>query len=140
MDQPIKALWDKDKYNATVLWAADCAAHALSIFEQKYPRDQRPRQAIAAARAWSHGRISVGEARAAALAAHAAAREAKDEAARAAARAAGHAAATAHMTAHAIHAAAYALKAVGLAMGEAAVDKEREWQSKRLVKLSKSKS
>ena len=93
------------------LRAASTAEHALPYFEKKYPTDNRPRKAIAAARAWAHGEIKCGEARAAAVSAHSAARASKDPAARAAARAAGHAAATAHMAGHARHAAAYAAKA-----------------------------
>jgi hypothetical protein len=88
--------------------AAACAVRVLPLFEGKYPRDDRPREAIEAARAWVRGEVSMSEVRAAAFAAHAAARDADDDAARAAARAAGHAAATAHVVAHAVHAAAYA--------------------------------
>ena len=32
-----------------VLFAADCAEEVLHIFEEKYPKDDRPRKAIAAA-------------------------------------------------------------------------------------------
>jgi hypothetical protein len=93
------------------LSAADSAERVLPCFEEAFPNDDRPRQAIEAARAWARGEIRVGEARAAALAAHAAAREAiagpangctvARRAASAAARAAGHAAATAHVITHA---------------------------------------
>ena len=88
------------------LWAAVCAEHVLPYFEEKYPKDDRPRKAIEAARAWSCGEIKCGKARDAAVATHAAARAADEGAARAAARAAGHAAGTAHMAGHARHAAA----------------------------------
>ena len=37
------------------VWAADCAEHVLPLFEQEAPHDGRPRQAIAAARAWANG-------------------------------------------------------------------------------------
>lgn len=94
-----------------VLWATDCAEHVLPYFEEKYPKDNRPRNAVEAGRAWVRGEIAMSEARAAAFAAHAAARDADQGAACAAARATGHAAATAHMAAHAPHAAAYAVKA-----------------------------
>jgi len=42
------------------LWAADCAERVLPYFEEKYPRDDRPRKAIEAARAWARGEIRVG--------------------------------------------------------------------------------
>jgi len=92
-------------------WAADCAEHVLSLFDATCASDDRPRRAIQAARAWSRGEVSVGEARAAAVAAHAAARGASDEAAQKVARAAGHAVATAHMADHSLGAVAYAVLA-----------------------------
>lgn len=101
----------KDDHRALALWAADCAEHVLALFEEHRVRDDRPRKAVEAARAWVRGEVRVREARAAASAAHAAARDAEHPAARAAARAAGHAAATAHMPAHARHAADYAVTA-----------------------------
>lgn len=69
------------------LWAADCAEHVLPCFEAQHPHDERPRQAIEAARAWARGEIMCG-------------------AARASARSTGHAAGTAHVAGHARHAAA----------------------------------
>ena len=104
------------------LWAADCAERVLPVFAAQRPDDERPHAAVAAARAWVHGDLSMSGARAAAFAAHAAARETDDGAARAAARAAGHAAATAHVATHAPHAVAYALKA------SADPEAERAWQ------------
>jgi hypothetical protein len=104
-------------------WAADCAEHVLSYFEDHHPTDDRPRRAIEQARSWTRGEISMTEAREAAYAAHAAARTAVD-AAHEAARAAGHAAATAHMADHELGAAAYAIRAVRAA---AATDQRDEW-------------
>jgi hypothetical protein len=97
--------------HALALRAAEAAERVLPLFSAARPDDPRPAEAIAAARAWVRGEISVGQARAAALAAHAAAREVEEGPARFAARAAGHAAATAHMAGHATHAEAYARKA-----------------------------
>lgn len=93
-------------------WAAQCAERALPAFEAAHPDDPRPRAAIAAARAWANGAITVQAAREIAFLAHAAARESNGPAAAdAAARAAGHAAATAHLPTHAPHAADYAARA-----------------------------
>jgi hypothetical protein len=126
---------DIQDHQALALWAADCAAHVLPVFEEQRPHDDRPRQAIEAARAWARGAIGVGAARTAAFAAHAAAREVAHPAARAAARAAGHAAATAHMTGHARHAAAYARAAASAADpgGADAAAVERDWQARQLA-------
>jgi len=63
-------------HRALVLWAADCAERVLPYFEEKYPKDARPRKAVEAARAWARGEIALSEVRAAAFAAHAAARAA----------------------------------------------------------------
>jgi hypothetical protein len=84
----------------------------LPWFERVAPWDVRPRDAVAAARAFARGEVRIGEARRRAVAAHAAARAVVDPAAVAAARAAGHAAATAHMATHAVGAAAYAIVAL----------------------------
>ncbi len=88
---------DEPSHKSLALWASDCAKHVLPYFEEQCAKDNRPRQAIAAGRAWVRGKVTVGEVRAATLAAHAAARDANDTTARAAARSAGHAAATAHV-------------------------------------------
>ncbi|MEO5928909.1 MAG: putative immunity protein, partial [Candidatus Kapaibacterium sp.] len=122
---------EKEK-QSMALWAADCAERALSQFEEQYPEDRRPRNAIEAARAWAHGTLKIREARAAAFAAHAAARATDNHAARAAARSAGHAAATAHVITHAAHAATYAVSAMAAAAGDIETE-EREWQHRQLA-------
>jgi hypothetical protein len=123
---------NEQDHKLLALWAADCAEHVLAYFQEKHPQDDRPLNAIEAARAWARGEITISEARTAALAAHAAARGADDAAACATARSAGHAAATAHVAAHAPHAAAYAVKTVDAANGTASAAKEREWQRRRV--------
>ena len=131
---------DERHHGSLVLWATDCAEHVLPYFEEKYPKDDRPRSAVEAGRAWARGEIAMGEARAAAFAAHAAARDADQAAARAAARAAGHAAATAHVAGHATHAANYAVTAARSPDAAVPTDsaaapaKERDWQYRRLPK------
>ncbi|HLD63162.1 MAG TPA: hypothetical protein VI875_04825 [Candidatus Norongarragalinales archaeon] len=102
---------DAQEHKTLALRAAKCAELVLPLFEDKYPKDKRPRKAIQALRVWTRGGMKVGEVRKAALASHAAARKANNPAAKAAARAAGHAAATAHVAGHARHAYAYAASA-----------------------------
>jgi hypothetical protein len=63
------------------LFACDCAAHILPIFEKKYPKDKRTREAIAVARRYANGKATKEEL----AAARAAARDAAWAAARAAA-------------------------------------------------------
>lgn len=111
MTKPPTNRASKASHLALALQAAETSGHVLAHFEARHPRDERPRRAIEAARAWARGELGVTGARAAAFAAHAAARDTTDPAARFAARAAGHAAATAHVAGHARHTAAYAAKA-----------------------------
>src|SRR5262245_60858392 len=117
------------KHRLLAAWAANCAEHVLSLFEESNS-DDRPRRAIEIARAWARGEVSVGEARKAAVAAHAAARVATSNWATAVARAAGHAVATAHMADHCLGPAIYALTAIEAAGGSA--DAERAWQIEQL--------
>jgi len=107
---------NEQDHRLLAVWAADCAEHVLPYFEEKNPKDDRPRKAIEAARAWTRGEIRVGQARTAPLAAHAAA------------RAAGHAAATAHVAGHARGAASYAVKAAAAS----GASREAGWQDRRL--------
>jgi hypothetical protein len=51
-------------HRSLVLWANDCAEHVLPYFEEKYPNDNRPRNAVEAGRAWARGEIAMSEARA----------------------------------------------------------------------------
>jgi len=103
-------------------WAADCAAHALPVFEAHAVSDIRARAAIEGAREFAGGGKRAARLRTLAMQAHAAAREVGDPAAAAAARAAGFAAASAythplrdvHQTKHVVGAAAYAALALEL--------------------------
>ncbi|MFZ4648705.1 MAG: putative immunity protein [Patescibacteria group bacterium] len=129
----------KSDQKLLVIWAADCAERVLPLFENKYPEDKRPRQAIEILRNWiKTGVFQMNEIRGASLAAHAAARKVKDDSVACfAARAAGQAAATAHVSQHAYGSAYYALKAIITAnptTSEEKVNKEYAWQSRHLHK------
>ena len=63
------------------LFAADCAEHVLLIWEEKYPNDTRPHEAIAVTRAYANGKASKGELSAARDAARSAAWSAAGDAA-----------------------------------------------------------
>ena len=108
------------------LFAADCAERVLPLFECEQPKDDRPRKAIEAARAFAQGLIND----AAWAAARAAAREAAWDAAGDAAWAAAWAAAG-----EAARAAAWAAAgdAAWAAAGDAAREAEQHWQTDRLV-------
>lgn len=115
------------------LWAVECAEHVLHEFARVRPADDRPRRALALARAWTRGEVRMMEARAGAGLANDAARE-LEGAARHAAHAAGQAAAVAHVAEHYLGAAAYAIKAAReAAPGRAdAARAECRWQRGRL--------
>jgi len=133
----------KQNQKALALWAAKCAEHVLPYFEKAYPKDNRPRKAIEACRAWVRtGVFKMADIRKASLDAHAAARKAKGKlkesnAACFAARAAGQAVATAHVPEHAFGASYYALKlaeAVNPANSEIKIARELHWQSRHFPK------
>ena len=111
-------------------WAADCAERVLGLFEAEAPGDDRPRAAIARARAFARGELNTAEEIRRRFVGGVPAGEVKAPAAAAAARSAGQAVAVCHMGAHALGAAGYAVKAAGLAAPDRpeAVEDEIRWQ------------
>jgi hypothetical protein len=134
----------KTDHKTLAVWAIDCVERVLPYFEEKYPEDHRPRNAIETLQTWINtGVFRMAVIRKASLASHAAAREVgEDNAARSAARAAGQAMATAHVSTHSIGAAIYALQAIHRATSssdaDAAVAKERDWQYQHLLELGEN--
>src|SRR6185312_17272899 len=120
-----------DDHHLLALWAASCAEHVLGLFEAERPDDRRPSLAIEHARAWARGEVRMSIARAAGGHAMAAARDLRG-ASRFAAYAAGQAAVVAHVAEHDLGAAAYAIKAVRAADGDAAGRDECRWQRAQL--------
>ena len=112
-------------------WAADCAERVLPLFEAEAPDDDRPRDAIARARAYASGELdTAGEIRRR-FVANRASQVVSSPAAKAAAWSAGQAAGVAHMGAHALGAAAYAAKAAELHQAGAGTA-EIAWQLEHL--------
>lgn len=142
-DERIVELVRKTNHRILAVWAVDCAERVLHYFEEKYPEDRRPRQAIETLKTWIEtGVFKMAVVRGASLVSHAAARDVgEDNAARSAARAAGQAVATAHVPTHSIGAAIYALQAVYRGAdppkAAAAVAKEKDWQYSHLLELIK---
>ena len=97
--------------------------------------DERLIEALDVSKEWENNNISTGEAMKASLKAHSVARETNNPVLKAFARSVGQAVATAHMADHSLGGAFYALKAVKLA--NMSVEKEKEWQDKKLAKLPK---
>jgi len=136
-DEAMIELVKKTDRKTLAVWAIDCAERVLPYFEEKYPEDHRPRQAIKTLQAWINtGVFKMAVIRKASLASHAAAREAgEDNAARSAARAAGQAVATAHVPRHSYGSAVYAQQAIYRAANPSEAAKERDWQYQHLFEL-----
>lgn len=117
------------------VWAADCAERVLGLFEAEAPGDDRPRAAIARARAFARGDLSTAEEIRRRFVGGVPAGEVSAPAAIAAARAAGQAVGVCHMGAHALGAAAYAVKAASLAAPDRpeVVADEIAWQLAHLT-------
>jgi hypothetical protein len=120
----------KKNHRKLIRWARECSEHVLPLVENV---DQRLIHALNVAKDWENENAATGDAMKASLGAHAAARKYTNPVSIAVSRSIGHAVATAHMADHSLGAALYALKSVKLA-GKS-VDKEREWQNKKLQKL-----
>ena len=45
-DEEMLALVSKTDHKTLALWAIDCAERVIPYFEEKYPQDHRPRQAL----------------------------------------------------------------------------------------------
>jgi hypothetical protein len=131
-------LVSKIEQKTLALWSIDCAKRVMPYFEEKYPHDHRPRQAIEMLNGWiDTGAFKMAVIRKASLDSHAAAREVGENSpARSAARAAGQAVATAHVPRHSYGAAIYAQQAIYRATDSIdSVECERNWQYKHLLNL-----
>ena len=130
--------YTRNDHRALGLWAAHCAEHLLPYFEEKYPEDPRPIDAIRTLREWVQtGEFRMAVIRGASLAAHAAAKAVKkeDTVANFAAHAAGQAVGTAHVPTHALGPVLYSMKLVAALHPsdiKAAVAQDRAWQTQRL--------
>lgn len=140
-DEEMQILIGQTDHKTLALWAIDCAERVLPFFEEAFPDDKRPRQALTTLQTWVEtGVFKMAVIRKASLDAHAAARDVgADNPARSAARAAGQAVATAHVATHAYGPAIYAQQAIfratAPAEAAAAAARERDWQYQRLLKL-----
>lgn len=142
-DPAFLELMKKTSHKNLAVWAIDCVERVMPFFENKFPNDIRPRNALKTLQDWiDTGKFSMAVIRKASLDSHAAAREiGEDDSARSVARAAGQAVATAHVRTHSLGAAIYVLQAVCRSAkdseAEALVIQERDWQFHHLVELQK---
>ena len=133
-NDPLPPLLTEDDLRHITRWAVLSAERALPVFEAAVPGDSRPREAIAAARAFAEGGPRTAHLRKTAWGAQAAARAVDDPAAKAAARAAiaaagapyTHPIETPHQINHILGPAAYAVQALALSADDEAATMEKE--------------
>lgn len=112
--QALMKLIETQSKSTLAHWAVDYAEQSiLPLWNKHYPEDQRPQNALHAAREWLSGSIKLPQAKTSILECHAAAREADtNPVAQAAARAIGQCASTIHSARHCIGLALYGSLAV----------------------------
>ena len=102
---------------ALILWALELAEETTRELVEKYPENHRPREAIAASRAWAAGEIKMPIAKRAILNCHAMAKELTDPADIARCHAVGQACSVVHTVGHALGYPMYELTAIVLEQG-----------------------
>ena len=100
-----------------ILWGLELAEETTQKLEEKYPEDHRPREAIAAARAWAAGETKMPIAKRAILDCHAMAKELTTPADIARCHAVGQACSVVHTAGHALGYPMYELTAIVLELG-----------------------
>ena len=102
---------------ALILWALELAEETARELAEKYPENHRPREAIAASRAWAAGEIKMPIAKRAILNCHAMAKELTVSADIARCHAVGQACSVVHTVGHALGYPMYELTAIILEQG-----------------------
>ena len=115
---------------ALILWALELAEETTRELAEKYPENHRPREAIAASRAWAAGEIKMPIAKQAILNCHAMAKELTASADIARCHAVGQACSVVHTVGHALGYPMYELTAIILEQG---LDGCRESVEQRLM-------
>lgn len=144
-DEALDELIKKADHKTLATWAVNCVERVMPHFEEMYPHDKRPREAINTLKAWIITGIFKAEIfKENSLSSLAAAREVGEhKAACSVACAAGQAVAIAHDRSHASEVAMYTVEAILRVSqplhAEIAAKKEREWQMQNLRRLSSIK-
>ena len=113
-----------------ILWALELAEETARELAGKYPEDPRPREAIAASRAWASGEIKMPIAKQTILNCHAMAKELAHPADIARCHAVGQACSVVHTAGHALGYPLYALTAIVLELG---LDDCRDFIEQRVI-------
>ena len=110
--QKLIRLIELQKHRTLVMWAFECANIPLGLFEEKYPKEHRPRVALEMCKAWAKGEVKMAVAKKSILDTHAVAKEIEDDVYIALCHAIGHAGATVHVETHALGLVLYELTAI----------------------------
>ena len=102
---------------AMILWALELAEESARVLSEKYPEDYRPREAIAASRAWAAGETKMPIVKRAILNCHAVAKVLESPADIARCHAVGQACSVVHTAGHALGYPMYELTAIVLELG-----------------------
>lgn len=126
-------------------WALDCIERYMYLFEDKYPNEHRPKEALNTLRSWLNSEIKMWDARKYTYPALACARalEPTDKVACQMARACSHALATCHVKTHSEGGAMYVISALYYLnkdnpLVDDILNKERDWQINHLKELIKN--
>lgn len=115
--QSLALLFQRQDHKTLALWAFDFAAESVAVLEKKYPHEQRPREALEAARDWAAGKIKMRPAQRKILDCHAFAKEIDCREDIAACHAIGQACAVVHTAGHAMGYPVYDLTAIVYRLG-----------------------
>lgn len=110
--QGLRLQIDSQNRRTLVLWALDLAEETVRELEDRYPGEDRPRQALEAARLWSAGKVKMPLAQRAILDCHGLAKEFQDPADIARCHAVGQACSVVHTPGHALGYPIYELTAL----------------------------
>lgn len=110
--QDLIKLFEIQNHRVMALWAFDFASESIAKFEEKYPEEKRPREALEKAKDWASGKIKMHLAQRKILDCHAVTKEMENKEDIAICHSIGQAYAVVHTARHAIGYALYDLTAL----------------------------
>lgn len=141
--EELAALLESRDHQTVVLWALDLAEETVKELKKRYPDEDRPSEALRAARLWASGTVKMREAQRAILNCHAFAKETTDPEEIALCHGIGQACGTVHTAGHAIGFPVYELTALvhrfGIENCEEPLRMRREEYTQRLLYWEKEK-
>lgn len=128
--QDLILLLQSQTHRVTTLWAFDFAEQSIAKLEEKYPQEQRPREALQAAKTWAEGIIKMPFAQRKILDCHAFAKDLQSKEDIAICHAVGQACGVVHAVGHAIGYPIYDLTSIiykyGIEQCSAFVEKRKQ--------------